>query len=848
MRLGSKLWSNQPGGRGIQGAARRILLVTAAGLLVSKLAVGAIQNRKPSIHDTPKDGSNSRLSITVQDENGVPVPSARATLVSSGKKESLKCETDFAGRCEFSHLAPGPYELHVEMEDFFAVTEKGVEVGKVEAIDVTLNHQRESVERVNVVYSPPAIDRKKTTESSKLSDREIIEIPYTVSRDIRFALPMLPEVVQDGTGQAHVAGADTRQTYDRLDGFNINAPASGLLVLRVSVDAVRSIDVETSRSPAEFGKGSGGVLSLNTGMGDDRFRFSTTDVIPSLQNRKGIHINAWTPRLNFSGPLKKGKAWFMLAPEGEYDQGIVRELPPGADRDTAVRYGNLAKFQANLSEGNILSGSYLLNRFRAYNAGLSILDPIETTLNLRQAADLFSLKDQITLANGGLLEFGIAKSRFRSGFHPKGSATYIVTPEKTAGNYFETGDGHSSRLQSIINWFLPAARWRGRHDIKLGTDLDRLTFEQSFERNPFQILREDDTLSRQVSFSPIGPYGRDNFELGGYAEDHWEVNDRWVVEPGVRLDWDQLVRDPLISPRLASSFLATPDGRTKITAGIGLYYDTSNLDFTTRQRGGQRTDFFYDSTGRTLSQPPAVTLFQVNDSDLKGQRYLNWSVEVERRLPRAVYLSAGFLEKRGAHGWTFKNASPSEANAPGGVFQLTAAKRDHYDSMDISARKAFANGHQIFISYTRARALSNAVIDFSLENPVFGPQAGGPLAWDSPDRLISWGWLPLRYRFDMGYWLEWRDGFPFSTVNQDQQRVGPPDSRRFPEYFSLNLAVERRIRLFGLQWAVRAGVDNITNSRNPTVVNNNVDSPEFLSFSGIQGRTLVGRVRLIGEK
>jgi TonB dependent receptor-like, beta-barrel len=834
--------------RGAGGAARRILILAVVALLNSTLAIAAMPSQEPLRSDATQRRPSFKLSVTVLDENGVPVSAARAILESGGAARVMTCETDFAGRCEFSGLAYGLHGLRVEKEGYFAVAEKGIEVGKVEGIDVTLNHQRESVERVNVVYSPPAIDLKKTTDSARLSDQEIIELPYTVSRDIRNALPMLPEVIQDGTGQVHVAGSDTRQTYDRLDGFNINAPVSGLLTLRVSVDAVRSINVETSRSPAEFGKGSGGVLDLTTGMGDDRFRFSTTDVIPSLQSRYGFHINTWTPRVNFSGPLKKGRAWFMLAPEGEYDQDIVHELPPGANRDTAVRYGNLAKFQINLAEGNILRGTYLLNRYRAYNVGLSVLDPLETTLNLRQAADFFNLKDQITLFNGGLLEFGAAWGRFRSGFHPKGNAPYVITPEKTSGNYFETGDGHSSRLQGIINWFLPVSQWHGRHEIKVGTDLDRLTFEQSFHRNPFQVFHEDGTLSRQVAFSPISPYGRDNFEVSAYAEDHWSLNDRCVVDPGIRVDWDQVDRDPLISPRLATNYLATRDGKTKITAGIGLYYDPSNLELSTRQLGGERVDSFYDTAGQALLQPPAVTFFQVNDKDLKGQQYLNWSVGVERKLPHAVYLDVGFLEKRGRHGWTFRNATTAQASTPGGVFQLTSSKRDRYDALDVSARKAFANGHQVFVAYTRSAARSNSVVDFSLENPVFGPQAAGALPWDCPNRLISWGWLPLRHRFEMGYWVEWRDGFPFGAVNQNQQRVGPPDSHRFPTYFALNLSVERRIRLFGFQWAVRAGINNITNRHNPTVVNNNVDSPQFLTFRGIQGRSLVGRLRLIGEK
>lgn len=828
--------------------ARRVFVLAVGLLGAVVVASAAARDQKVLSKDEAQSHSVQQLSITVQDENGVPIPSAHVFIEQPETPATLTCETDYAGRCQFSQLRGGTYQLRAEKEGFYAVSENGIEVGKVESVQVTLNHQRESVEHVEVTYSPPAIDLKKTTSSTQLSSREIIELPYTVSRDIRYALPMLPGVLQDGTGQVHVAGSDTRQTYDQLDGFNINAPFSGLFTLRVSVDAIRAVEVQTSRYPAEFGKGSGGILSLRTGMGDDRFRFSATDIIPSLQNRKGLHINTWTPRAGLSGPLKKGKAWFLLAPEGEYDVDIIQELPPGADRSSAVRYGNLAKAQVNLTDGNILTASYVINRFRAYHAGLSRFDPLETTLNLRQAADLFTLKDQITLSNGGLLEFGVAKSRFRSAFHPRGDAAYVITPEQTSGNYFETGEGRSSRLQGIINWFLPPVRWNGRHEIKLGADLDGITFRQSFRRNPFQILREDGTLSREVTFSPISPFGRNNFEMSGYAQDRWSVSDRWVVEPGARFDWDQIVRDVLISPRLAASFLARRDGNTKLTAGIGLYNDLSNLDFITRPFGGHRTDFFFDATGQTLALPPVDTAFRIDDRILKTTRFLNWSVGLEHKLPHAVYLRTEFLEKRGRDGWTFVNPAAGAPATLGGIFDLRTSKEDRYDSLEVAARKSLANGHFVFASYTRSSARSNAVLDFALENPVFSRQAGGPLPWDSPNRFISWGWLPLRREYNVGYWLEWRGGYPFSLADQNQQIVGAPGSERFPTYFSLNVSVERRLVVFGFQWALRVGFDDITNRQNPTVVNNNVDSPGFLTFGGLQGRSLVARLRLLGEK
>jgi len=791
--------------------------------------------------------------VTAVDENAVAVPSARVNLTATARTgapahATRRCETDYAGRCEFDSLEAGPYQLRAEKEGFYALIQDNVKVGENESLEITLNHQQEFVQHVDVVYSPPAIDPAQAASSEGLTSREIIDLPYAVTRDIRYALPMLPGVLQDAFGRVHVNGSDARQTFDQLDGFNINAVASGEFTMRVNVDALRSIDVESSRYPAEYGKGSGGVLSLRTGIGDDHFRFAGTDFLPSVQTRKGgLHWNSWTPRGTFSGPLRKGKAWFLLAPDGEYNVDIVNELPRNADQSSAWRISNLAKAQIKLRTGNILTASIVVNKFRSLHSGLSRFDPLETTVNLDQTAALFSLKDQVFLPNGMLLDFGLAETQFHSGLQPMGNQTYVITPDITRGNYFESSNGRSRRVEGIANLILPPARRAGRHEIKVGTDITRLIYHQSFGRNPFLILRENRTLSQKATFVGSPSFARNNAEVSGYVQDRWFPSERLLVEPGLRLDWDEIIRDVLVSPRLASTYMLGASGNTKLVGGIGTYYDATSLQILSSPFTGQRVDYFYDSAGVDLVGPPVETSFRV-DGRLKAARVLNWSAGIERKLPASVYLNAEYIQKRGHNGFAFINQCAGRLDCFSGVFGLENARRDKYDAITLKARRTFKDNHVVFASYTRSSARSNAVLEFSLENPTFSQQAGGPLPWDAPNRFLSWGFLPLPDRFDLAYLLDCRDGFPFSVVNQNQQLVGPPGSRRFPIYFSLNLALERRFVIFGYQWALRAGFDDITNRHNPFAVDNNIDSPHFLAFSAVQGRALTARIRLVGRK
>src|SRR5262249_44730471 len=156
------------------------------------------------------------------------------------------------------------------------------------------------------------------------------------------------------------------------------------------------------------------------------------------------------------------------------------------------------------------------------------------------------------------------------------------------------------------------------------------------------------------------------------------------------------------------------------------------------------------------------------------------------------------------------------------------------------------------VGYTRSSARSNTLMDVGPESYFFGnyflgndPLRGsGPLSWDAPNRVVSWAYLPTpRPKWSIAYLLEYRTGVPFSAVNNAGAIVGPINSYRYPDYFSLNFDLERKVRAGGQLWAVRIGWNNITNHFNPDSVNGSVESSQFLKFFGGQPRTLAFRIR-----
>src|SRR5260370_29902824 len=110
----------------------------------------------------------SAPTITVTDENGVAVSSARVFLESAPLDPS-RCETDFSGRCRFLLLPAGQYKLRVEKEGFYALRQTGLQISPTSTIEVVISHAQEVRVVVDVRESPPAIDPAQCSAQESVS-------------------------------------------------------------------------------------------------------------------------------------------------------------------------------------------------------------------------------------------------------------------------------------------------------------------------------------------------------------------------------------------------------------------------------------------------------------------------------------------------------------------------------------------------------------------------------------------------------------------------------------------------------------------------------------------------------
>jgi hypothetical protein len=508
-----------------------------------------------------------------------------------------------------------------------------------------------------------------------------------------------------------------------------------------------------------------------------------------------------------------------------------------------------------------------------------------------ETAYIGSIKDLYYFRGGALLESGFGVDRYNLSLTPQGDAGYIQTTFVAGGNYYLQENARARRVQVLTNLYLPPHEWHGRHDIKFGADLDRLNYDAQFRRQPISFVQSvqsgplepcptdanglpivpSPTCARYSVFSG-GDYSTIyNAEASAYIEDRWLVTNRLLIEPGMRFDWDEIIRTPLFSPRLAGTYIFDNESNTKLSAGIGITYDATSLGLIHQALEGQRVDYFFDTkgcpqeangtsvpcTGLPPGSPgpapiPLPTAFAVNRNTLAAPRYLNWSVSLEKKLPAAVFLKLEFIEKRGVHGFAYNTLN----GAVDGTFLLGNGRDDRYDAFTVSLRHRFSQHYEIFGAYTRSRARTNQVFDFSVDLPVLSPQLPGPYPWDTPNRFVGYGVLPffklpVIHKVDLVYSAEARTGLPVNATSEQGEiyAADPPGTFRLPTYYTVNLEFEKRIHLLGRFWAVRVGFDNVTNHANAVLSNGIINPPTqpFPIFVDGNGRALDGRIRYLGK-
>jgi hypothetical protein len=782
----------------------------------------------------PSRAAGIAVKGKVVDETNAPVARARIRFSPQGTPEVVTSDADGAFQVDLP--AFGRYFVQAAREQFFPLHDHPVDIVADCEVVIILNHQQERFDSVKVTEDQTEVDQGRKPTQRLLSGSQILEVPTPHDQYLRNSFRLMPGVVQDIHGSVHFAGGAENQVLYTLDGFNIGDPVTGALNTRVSVDAVRSVDYATGSASPDAGRGSAGTVSIHTKMGDDRFHYTATNFIPGMDFRKGMRLGALSPRLGASGPLKKGRVWYSDNLDLQYVPLVVPALPRGQDTSVTLQGSNLARAQANLTPANILYGSLLVNYLNASNTGLGPLDPVSTTTNRRAHSWFFSLKDQIALGHRALAEIGYGETRTLTRQIPQGDSLYLLTPAGHGGNYFVNSRTTSRRDQFFSSVTTPINAW-GKHEVSAGIDLDEVEYRQEVHRTGYEQFSASGAPLWRTMFAGPSQFGLSNAEAAWYLMDGWTPLQKVHVEYGVRQEWDRLGGRRELSPKMSAAY--TPWSQTRLSAGYGVSHDQTSLLLFSQPLDQRSITTFFAQDGTPTGPIPGP--LYIATRGLGNGSYRTWSFGVEHRIRRSLHVTANVLRKRGVNGLTY-------AGQRGNIFLLENLKRDVYESADITVHQTLVSRHEWSASYSRSRALSNAVQDINVDLTQIVLNNFGRMGWDVPDRFTSWGYLPTPLkRWSVGYLMDVHEGSPFS-VNRDGGVVGRVNARRFPAFFELDFHVECRVTLLRKRLAVRAGFNNITDHENPTAVNGTIGTPNYLKFYGRDGRHFVVRLRALGKE
>ena len=776
------------------------------------------------------------LSVNVIGNNGTAVHEAKVLLEHITTQRKWEISTPESGNVQFDRLPIGSYILRIVKEGYYTDdVELRLEASKV--VDFTLVAMETRHDEVEVIARPEPINVDTVSTQQAVNDEVIQNLPYTGRRNFLNALTLMPGVLRDRYGGMHIHGSRSDQIRYQLDGINLTDPSGGI-ASSIPIDAIESVDLDLSGYSAEFGKGSGGVVRVESKFVGDKVRWDLTDFVPGFNFRRHT-VSDFSPRLLFSGPIVRRKAWFMYSGSLRYVRTFNEDLPDPFNRQNQTAADQLLKLQWNLGESHVLTMSLLNNSEYYGNLGLSHLRPLESTTNFLRRGTTSAVSNR-NVVSGTLLETTVQWTHRRDSDLAKGTSMLLVRPTGWTGNFFADRRGRTDRFhgRQLASF---ERKWNNIvHRIKVGGEYDYVISDLNLDRRPFQLMDSGNTLELAIRFEG-GNYAEiRNQEIGFFAQDRITLNSRLQMELGVRGDRETVVGRLNLAPRWAISYLPLGTDRSKVSAGIGLFFDNVALDnfqFPMMQR---RLTTSFGSNG-SVEEAPAPTAMHVA-SDLRNPYGVHWNAAWDHEWSPRWVSRINYIQKRGKH-QTRLAALPTAGN-----FDLifNSSGKSSYDAVELSVDRPIRTNLRVLASYTYSQAKSRPTLTMDFPDPSVELIDNALVDWNSRHRFLTWGYFPFFMRSAASYAIEARSGFPFSPIDQLGRMAGSYNGLSMPTFFVTNFSLEREIPfLLGKRVAIRIGATNLFNRFNPRSVDPNVNSPTFLRLSDSSGRSFVGRIRLI---
>jgi Carboxypeptidase regulatory-like domain/TonB dependent receptor len=831
-----------------------ILHATRLRLMLRMVLLGAFLCAGVTLNSVAAQTRDLQGTVRVTNEAGDRLPGASLNLTSTFAPQTARSTvTNDQGEYRFTDLAEGVYALHVTLNGFREHTETVSISGVATTIKNIPLEVADVSATVTVAADEDGLENSETAPSVSFDQKKLGTLPL-VNERFQDAIPLVPGVVRGPDGLLNLKGARSSQSGMIVNSASVTDPVTGESSINLPIEAVQSVEVLTNPYAAEYGEFTGAVTSVQTRSGSDKFQANATSFFPRPRRRGGsfVGVEAFTPRVTFSGPLMTDKLKFFQSFEYRYVRTPVENLPP-LSRDTDLEsFDSVSQADWDLDDKNHLTTTLSLFPEKLRYVGLNTFNHQEVTPNFKQRGFLLAVNERRIVDSKSVLESSLSLKQFDADVFPSsGGAPMNFAPDGNSGNFFNQQVRHSKRYQALETYSFEGPNFAGTHLMKVGGGVSYVTFDGRNTSNAVRILRADGTRSQQFDYEGNGLLSRNKTQWLAYFEDKWTPNRRLTLDYGVRYDRDNVAGENNISPRIGFAFLPLGDGRTVVRGGIGIFYDDINLNVATFSQLQDRILTHFGPDGLQVIGSPERQRFEFTGARLHTPRSVNWNVEFDHEWLKNLFVRVGYQQRQARREFIL---NPIDSGSHGTILGVDNSGSSRYRELEVTARYKFRENDELTASYVRSSSRGD-LNDFNsyfsnFQNPIIQSNDRSRLPWDVPNRFLFHGEFHVPYRITLVPVLDIRTGFPYSIIDEDRNFVGPRNlAGRFPNFASLDLQILRTVSLLGKfkKYRLELGlkVFNLTNHFNPRDFQNNLASDDFGGFFNGVGRKFGTRITFV---
>jgi hypothetical protein len=764
------------------------------------------------------------------------VPAAKISL---DGPVHLQVQTDNEGKFACNAVPPGSYRISAEATGLSATQNVVVTTATVSEIALEMKIQA-ATQSTTVTASAEPADTKESSGTNTVGDSAVRNMP-NIDERFQSLLPLIPGVVRGPNGLINMKGARTSQNGSLVNSADVTDPATGTTAINIPIDVVSSIQVLSTPYDPAYGKFTGAVSNVETRPGDfNKFRVSVQNLLPRFRRIDGsiMGIAAFSPRITFSGPIAKDRVAFTQSFEYRYERDPVDSLPILQSWTRSENFNSYTQIDFNITPKQTATASFAIfpQRFDYY--GLNTFTPQPSTPDLNERGYQGYLQHRYVTDSGDLLTSQVSFRRFDADLVPNSNAPYELLVETTEGGFFNHQDRDTSRTEWEEVFRSHPHQFFGSHELDAGVDFAHSSYDGWQEFLPVEIVGVAGYPLERIQFGPASNFSVDQNEIAWFVGDKWTVSNRLTFDLGLRFDRDSVTDSVNTAPRAGFILALTKDDKTMLKGGAGFFYDRIPLDIPAFPYLPARTVAALDSSGEALS---STEYSNVIPNGLRNPRSEVWNLEVDRQVTTDFLLRVAYQQRNTVHDF-FLNPIASGAT---GILSLSDLGSDFYKEFQITGRyrihHSTLNG-----SYVRSRAYGdlNDFNQFFGNGPqaVIQPNQRGRLNFDAPNRVLAWGEIAAPWKLTFAPVLDIHTGFPYSTINQYRDFIGPRNELQLPRFVSNDLQIWREIRLPREKHArIGFGVFNLFNHPNYRDVQNDLDSYRFGEFFNGKSREFHGK-------